>query len=98
MLRVHKVEYIVTTKGKASVSYWSGGGTSTENITANWKKEQTVKNSDLLSLVVAGDLGVPGSAVSCEILFDGKSIAKNTGSGQGAMASCSGTGLGSESK
>lgn len=94
----HKVEYIVATKGKASVSYWSGGGTSTENITANWKKEQTVKNSDVLSLIVTGDVTGPGTEVSCEILFDGKSIAKNTGSGRGAMASCSGTGLGSESK
>jgi hypothetical protein len=94
----HKVEYMVTTKGKAAVNYWSGGGTSTENVTANWKKELTVKNSDLLSLVVTGDFANTRAAVSCEILFDGKSIAKNTGSGQGAMASCSGSGLGSESK
>jgi hypothetical protein len=94
----HKVEYMVTTKGKAAVNYWSGGGTSTENLTANWKKELAVKNSDLLSLVVTGDFTNTGAAVSCEILFDGKSIAKNTGSGQGAMASCSGSGLGSESK
>lgn len=94
----HTVEYVVTTKGKATVNYWSGGGTSTEDIAANWKKELTVKNSDLLSLVVTGDFANASAAVSCEILFDGKSIAKNTGSGQGAMASCSGSGLGSESK
>ncbi|XAS68255.1 DUF4190 domain-containing protein [Micrococcaceae bacterium Sec5.7] len=94
----HKVEYVVTTKGKASVNYWTDGGTSKEDISAAWKKEQTVKNSDFLSLVVTGDFSNAAAAVSCEILFDGKSIAKNTGSGTGAMASCSGSGLGADNK
>ncbi len=94
----HKVEYVVTTNGKASVSYWTSGGTSNEDVTAAWKKEQTVKNSDFLSLVVTGDISNAAAKVGCEILFDGKSIAKNSGAGQGAMATCSGSGLGADNK
>jgi len=94
----HKVQYVVTTNGKASVSYWTSGGTSNQDIAAGWKKEQTVKNSDFLSLVVTGDYTNAGAKVSCEILFDGTSISKNSGTGQGAMASCSGSGLGAVKK
>lgn len=94
----HKVQYVVTTNGKASVSYWTSGGTSTEKVSAAWKKEQAVKNSDFVSLVVTGDYSNAGAKVGCEILFDGKSISKNSGSGQGAMASCSGSGLGVDNK
>lgn len=94
----HKVEYVVTTNGKASVSYWTSGGTSNEDVTAGWKKEQTVKNSDFVSLVVTGDFSNAAAKVGCEILFDGKSISKNSGTGQGAMASCSGSGLGADKK
>lgn len=94
----HKIQYVVTTNGKASVSYWTSGGTSTEKVSAAWKKEQAVKNSDFVSLVVTGDYSNAEAKVGCEILFDGKSISKNSGSGQGAMASCSGSGLGVDSK
>lgn len=94
----HKVQYVVTTNGKASVSYWTSGGTSNVDVSAGWKKEQTVKNSDLLSLVVSGDFSNAAAKVGCEILFDGKSISKNSGTGQGAMASCSGSGLGADKK
>jgi hypothetical protein len=94
----HKVEYVVTTNGKASVSYWVTGGTSNQDITTTWKKEQTVKNSDFLSLVVTGDYSNAHAAVGCEILFDGATISKNSGTGQGAMASCNGSGLGADKK
>jgi len=94
----HKIQYVVTTNGKASVSYWTSGGTSTEKVGAAWKKEQAVKNSDFVSLVVTGDYSNAAAKVGCEILFDGKSISKNSGSGQGAMASCSGSGLGVDNK
>ena len=94
----HKIQYVVTTNGKASVTYWTSGGTSTEKVSAGWKKEQTVKNSDFVSLIVSGDFSNAAAKVGCEILFDGKSISKNSGSGQGAMASCSGSGLGAGDK
>ncbi|MHA7222836.1 TrbL/VirB6 family protein [Arthrobacter sp. RHLT1-20] len=94
----HRVEFVVTTNGKASVRYWTSGGTSTEDIAAEWKKDQTVKNSDFLSLVVTGDYANAAATVGCEIIFDGVSISKNSGAGQGAMASCSGSGLGAGKK
>jgi hypothetical protein len=94
----HKVQYVVTTNGKATVSYWTSGGTSNVDVSTGWKKEQTVNNSDLLSLVVTGDFSNAAAKVGCEILFDGKSISKNSGTGQGAMASCSGSGLGADKK
>ncbi|KRE78292.1 DUF308 domain-containing protein [Arthrobacter sp. Soil763] len=94
----HKMQYVVTTNGKASVSYWTSGGMSSEDVMGGWKKEQTVKNSEFVSLTVTGDFTNAAAKVGCEILIDGKSISKNSGAGQGAMASCSGSGLGADSK
>lgn len=87
----HTVEYVVTTTGPASISYWTGGGSSTEDVTAGWKKTITSKDINITSLTVTGDYSDKTAAVSCEILVDGKSTAKNTGSGAGAHASCSGS-------
>lgn len=86
----HTVEYVVTTSGPATVSYWTPGGTSQEDITANWKKSITSKEFNITSLSVIGNYSDPKAAVSCEILIDGKSAGKNTGSGTGAHALCSG--------
>jgi hypothetical protein len=87
----HTVEYIVTTSGPASVSYWTAGGTSTEDITAEWKKSITSKDFNFTSLTVIGDYSNKAGAVTCEILIDGKSAGQNTGNGAGAHASCSGS-------
>jgi hypothetical protein len=87
----HTVEYIVTTSGPASVSYWTAGGTSTEDITAEWKKSITSKDFNFTSLSVSGPYSDKAGAVTCEILIDGKSAGKNTGNGAGAHASCSGS-------
>jgi hypothetical protein len=86
----HKVEYVVTTTGPAHVSYWNGNGSSNEDIAADWKKELTTTGFNVTSLTVSGDFG-SDSSVTCEILVDGTSVSKNTGSGSGAMASCSGS-------
>lgn len=86
----HKVEYVVTTTGPAKVSYWNGDGSSNEDIAADWKKELTVKGFEITSLSVTGDFSAE-SSVTCEILVDGNSVSKNSGSGTAAMASCSGT-------
>lgn len=86
----HTVEYVVTTSGPASISYWTAGGSSTEDITANWKKSITSKEFNITSLTVTGDYSDKAGAVTCEILIDGKSAGKNTGKGAGAHASCSG--------
>lgn len=86
----HTVEYVVTTSGPATVSYWTPGGTSQEDITADWKKSITSKEFNITSLSVTGSYSDAAAAVSCEILIDGKSAGKNTGSGTGAYALCSG--------
>lgn len=86
----HTVEYVVTTAGPATVSYWTPGGTSQEDIKADWKKSITSKEFNITSLTVIGSFSDATAAVSCEILIDGKSAGKNTGKGAGATASCSG--------
>jgi len=86
----HTVEYVVTTSGPASISYWTPGGTSTEDIAAEWKKSITSKEFNIASLSVTGSYSDASAAVTCEILIDGKSAGKNTGNGTGAHASCSG--------
>lgn len=90
----HTVEYVVTTNGPASISYWTAGGSSTEKVSKNWKKSITSKELDFTSLTVTGDFSDSAAKVGCEILIDGKSAAKNTGNGAGAHASCSGSTLG----
>lgn len=87
----HTVEYVVTTTGPASISYWTGGGSSTEDITADWKKTITSSEINITSLTVHGDYSNTSASVGCEILVDGKSTSKNTGAGAGASAYCSGS-------
>lgn len=87
----HTVQYVVTTSGPASISYWTPGGTSTEDVNAAWKKSITSKDFNFTSLSVTGDYNNKAASVSCEILIDGKSAGKNTGKGAGAHASCSGS-------
>jgi hypothetical protein len=86
----HTVEYVVTTSGPAHISYWTPGGSSTEDITADWKKSITSKEFNITSISVTGSYTDASAAVTCEILIDGKSAGKNTGNGTGAHASCSG--------
>lgn len=86
----HKIEYVVTTSGPAKVSYWNGDGSSNEDIAADWKKEITATGLSFSTLSVTGDFSA-ATSVTCEILVDGASVSKNSGSGTAAMASCSGT-------
>ncbi|MBT2513399.1 DUF4190 domain-containing protein [Arthrobacter sp. ISL-30] len=86
----HKIGYVVTVTGKAHVSYWTEGGMSTEDITGNWNKDVTSTGFSMGSVTVTGDYANP-TTVTCEILVDGQSVAKNSGSGTSAMASCSGS-------
>lgn len=86
----HQIEYVVTANGKAHVSYWTSAGTSSADITSNWKKDVTAKGFEFSSLTVTGDYS-GASKVTCEVLVDGKSVSKNSGSGSMALASCSGS-------
>jgi hypothetical protein len=86
----HTVEYVVKSNGDASVSYWSGNGSSDVDITKDWTKTVNTTGFDLSSLTVIG--GIDGATkVSCEVIVDGESVSKNSGSGDLATASCSGT-------
>lgn len=88
----HTIQYKVTTNGAATVNYWAPGGSSQTDITAPWSKDVTSTGFTAVSLTVtASDYQNKGAAVSCEILVDGKSVAKNTGNGALATASCNGT-------
>ncbi|MDR6558262.1 hypothetical protein J2809_002632 [Arthrobacter pascens] len=51
----HTVEYVVTTKGPASISYWTSGGSPTEKVSKNWKKTITSKELNATSLSATGD-------------------------------------------
>lgn len=86
----HKIEYVVTTTGPAKVTYWNGDGSSNEDISADWKKEVTASGLSFSTLSVTGDF-TADTSVTCEILVDGASVSKNSGSGTSAMASCSGS-------
>lgn len=88
----HAVQYKVTTSGAATVHYWSPEGSSQTDVTASWTKDVTSTGFTAASVsVMASDFQDKSASVSCEIVIDGKSVAKQTGSGAGASASCAGT-------
>lgn len=86
------IELKVTTKGKAQVTYVTGGGTSSEEIKADWSKTlETDKSFEIVSVsVINGDFAKSNN-VTCEILVDGQSVEKQSGSGTSAMANCTTT-------
>ncbi len=92
----HSVEYVVTTNGEANVTYFSGSGSSSEDIKGDWSETITATGFELVSLSVMGDFMNDDAEVSCEIIIDGQSVAQNAGSGSGAMASCSASTTGNE--
>ncbi|MDQ6754333.1 MAG: hypothetical protein M3017_13240 [Actinomycetota bacterium] len=75
-----------TTTGPASISYWTGGGTSTEDVTGDWKKSITSKDLNITSLTVSGSYTDKTASVSCVILIEGRSAGKSTGASAGAHA------------
>ncbi|KHL01003.1 MmpS family transport accessory protein [Sinomonas humi] len=88
----HAIEYKITTNGAASVNYWTPNGTSQATVSSAWTKDVTSTGfTSALVSVTSSDFQNASASVSCEIIIDGKSVAKNTGSGAGAMASCNAT-------
>ncbi|ASN51248.1 DUF4190 domain-containing protein [Sinomonas sp. R1AF57] len=87
----HSVQYKVTTTGKATVTYIDSNGSSNEEVTANWNKDFAETGYVIGSLSVMSDAGDASTHVSCEIIIDGKSVSKKTGTGAYANASCSGS-------
>jgi predicted PurR-regulated permease PerM len=88
----HTIQYKVTANAPATVHYWAPDGSSQTDVSADWSKDVTSTGfTSAFVTVTASDYQNKSSAVSCEILIDGKSVAKNTGSGALASASCNGT-------
>lgn len=88
----HSIEYKITTNGPAAVTYWAPDGTSQDSITSDWTKDlATTGLTTALVTVTASDVQNASASVSCEIFIDGKSVAKHTGAGSLASASCTGT-------
>lgn len=78
----HEVELRATVdQGDATVNYWIGGSSSDQDITAEQiSVTDSVTGSETLSISVTEDLTDTGSQnVTCEILVDGRSVAKETG-------------------
>lgn len=88
----HTIQYKVTTSGAATVHYWTPGGTSQTDVTAPWSQDVTSTGfTSAFVSVTASDYQDKSATVSCEVIIDGKSVAKNTGSGSLASASCNAT-------
>jgi hypothetical protein len=88
----HSIQYKITTNGAAAVNYWTPSGTSQTDITTAWTKDVTSTGfTSALVSVTASDIQNSSASVSCEIIIDGKSVAKNTGTGAAAMATCNAT-------
>lgn len=88
----HAIQYKVTTNGAATVHYWTPDGSSQADVAAEWSKDVTSTGfTSALVTVTSSDYQNKDAAVSCEILIDGKSVAKHTGSGTAATASCTAT-------
>jgi hypothetical protein len=86
----HTFTFKVETTTKASVIYGSTSGTSQETVTKSWTKEKKVTGIDAATIIASLDADAPDTAtISCEILVDGKSKSKNSGTGQSASVSCS---------
>lgn len=87
----HTVQYKVTTNGKAKVSYSDAAGASDEDITAPWTKDYKDSGFVLASVSVMADGDADTAQVACEILIDGKTVSKKSGTGAYASAYCSGS-------
>jgi lysylphosphatidylglycerol synthetase-like protein (DUF2156 family) len=83
----HRVEFVVSSVGKSRISYTTGSDSSTADSTGTWKKSVTMTGSQTVTLSVSADRNTPDE-LSCEIIVDGQSLSKNTGSGTGATAAC----------
>lgn len=84
------VKYIVTTTTPTNVRWYTPTGTSEVNISKDQTTEFTAQGKDSLRVSAnSSDSKAKDAKVTCEILVDGTSMAKETGEGKNATASCS---------
>lgn len=81
------ITYKATSEGKADASYGAISGTSNEAFTGDWTKDASVTGWDAASLIIQSDDITSDQKLTCEILVDGESVAKQSGT---SMVSCSG--------
>ena len=86
--------FTVTTTGKATVTWGSVDGVQQEEIKkGTWTREADLGEFEVSSLmVVAVDFDKPVT-VTCEIVVNGVSKSKDTGTGNSASASCGTDGM-----
>jgi hypothetical protein len=97
----HSVVYSITgdsTDATVTYSTFTDGKSGTEQATGQtlpFSKTLTAKGDkssfSFNSFSLTGTNGTSGTTITCEITVDGKSIAKQTSTGQYATVSCSGT-------
>ncbi len=84
------VKYIVTTTTPTDVRWYTPTGTSEVNVSKDQTTEFTARGKDSLRVsAISTDSKAKDAKVTCEILVDGTSMAKETGEGKNATASCS---------
>jgi hypothetical protein len=84
-----KVTYKVETSAAAKISYGNVASMATAEVRAgDWSKAGDMAAIDTLQLTVMSADAAKDATVSCEILVDGVSKSKKTGSGLAAVAMC----------
>lgn len=81
------IVYKATSDREASAMYGATDGTSNDTFTGDWKKESTVTGWDAASLIVTSEDYSKSQTVTCEIIINGESVAKQSGKDS---VSCSG--------
>jgi flagellar basal body-associated protein FliL len=85
----HTITFKVETTAKTMVIYGTTSGTAQETVTTSWTKEKKVTGIDGATVIASLDSDAPDNAtISCEILIDGKSKSKESGTGKSASVSC----------
>lgn len=81
----------VTTSGKGSVSWGIGGSLNTTEMEGEWTETiELTDEFDMVTLSVTGDFMADNNEVKCTITdANGEVVDEASGSGSGALASCS---------
>ncbi|MFJ4209665.1 DUF4190 domain-containing protein [Paenarthrobacter sp. NPDC089675] len=83
------VKYIVTTSTPTDVSVAEPTGDSDVTVSKDYATEFTAQGKDILRVsATSTDREITAAKVTCEILIDGTSVAKESGEGKGASAAC----------
>ncbi|WFR83565.1 DUF4190 domain-containing protein [Arthrobacter sp. Y-9] len=83
------VKYIVTTSTSTNVSFSTPTGDSEKTVSSDFTTEFTAQGKDLLDMTATpADRTAKDAKVTCEILVDGTSVAKESGDGKNAGAHC----------